>query len=229
MEHTSLSEMALRLGLAFVAGFIIGWERESHGRPAGLRTTILACVAAALAMMIPENLFAYHPRLTAAEIRLDPSRIGAGVLTGIGFLGAGTILRHERFVRGVTSAATLWFVTVLGLALGSGLYAMAGIGFVVALVTLYVLPVLAQRVESDFYSTLTVTAELDALAEAELRRRVETLGAQVLTLKLEYQIPEQMQRVRCELKLSKQQRMTLPAMILADLRGVAGLRRLTWE
>jgi len=113
--------MCLRVGLTFVTGFIVGWERESHGRPAGLRTNILACVAAAVSMIISEILFVQSAVITpTGSVRSDPARLGAGILTGIGFLGAGTILRHENFVRGITTAATLWLVTVLGPAFGSG-------------------------------------------------------------------------------------------------------------
>ena len=102
-------------------------------------------------------------------MRLDPARLGAGILTGIGFLGAGTILRHENLVRGVTTAASLWFVTVLGLAFGSGLFSLGFIGVAVALATLLVLPVFERTVASDDYATLTVTASLDALTEDELK------------------------------------------------------------
>src|SRR5438874_967575 len=120
--------MALRLSLAFAAGFIVGWERESHGRPAGLRTNILACVAAAVAMVLSEVLFIQSAAAATGSWRPDPARLGAGILTGIGFLGAGTILRHANVIRGVTTAASLWFVTVLGLAFGSGQIALGLIG-----------------------------------------------------------------------------------------------------
>src|SRR6267142_7136509 len=136
MTSLSISEIFLRLLMAFLAGFVVGWERESHGRPAGLRTNILACVAAALAMVVSELLFAQSAVSTATgSWRPDPARLGAGILTGIGFLGAGTILRHADSIRGVTTAATLWFVTVLGLAFGSGAFGVGFIGTGLALVT----------------------------------------------------------------------------------------------
>src|SRR5436305_12795187 len=103
-----LSEMGLRVGLAFAAGFLIGLERESHGRPAGLRTNILVCVGAAVSMIIAENLMAQSAASYSNAVRADPARLGAGILAGIGFLGGGTILRHDNFIRGVTTAATLW-------------------------------------------------------------------------------------------------------------------------
>src|SRR5262245_46793392 len=117
----SFSEIVLRVLAATAAGALVGLERESHGRPAGLRTTMLTCVAAAIAMVVSECLFAETATsVPGANWRPDPARLGAGILTGIGFLGAGTILRHGSMTTGVTTAASLWFVTVLGLAFGSG-------------------------------------------------------------------------------------------------------------
>src|SRR2546423_3243772 len=147
MSSLTLWEMFLRLLMAFLAGFLVGWERESHGRPAGLRTNILACVAAALAMVVSEVLFAQSATATATgSWRPDPARLGAGILTGIGFLGAGTILRHDNLIRGVTTAASLWFVTVLGLAFGSGLFVPGVIGLAIALMTLLSLPLVEKHI-----------------------------------------------------------------------------------
>jgi putative Mg2+ transporter-C (MgtC) family protein len=123
MSSITFQEVLLRVLLAFVAGIALGWERETHGRPAGLRTNILACVASAVAMILSERLFIESAAATpTGSVRADPALLGAGILTGIGFLGGGTILRHENFVHGVTTAATLWLGTVLGLAFGSGLF-----------------------------------------------------------------------------------------------------------
>src|SRR5207248_2799015 len=111
------------------------------GRPAGLRTTILTCVAAAVAMVISEMIFVQSAAATSTgNWRPDPARLGAGMLAGIGFLGAGTILRQANFVRGVTTAATLWFVTVLGMAFGGGQFVLGALGLALAIITLLVLP-----------------------------------------------------------------------------------------
>lgn len=177
--------MFLRLLMAFLAGFVVGWERESHGRPAGLRTNILACVASALAMVISEVLFTQSAAATATgSWRPDPARLGAGILTGIGFLGAGTILRHANVIRGVTTAASLWFVTVLGLALGSGEFALGYIGVGLGLLTLYVLPRFEKHIQSDWYSTLTVVANLEGINEHQLRSRIEELGPVVKAMRI---------------------------------------------
>lgn len=114
----STGEILFKLTLACILGAIVGLERESLNRPAGLRTYTLVCVGSALAMVISLDMYCqYHHYVTA-----DPGRIAAQVISGIGFLGAGTILREGSTVRGLTTAAGLWGVACIGLAVGAGLY-----------------------------------------------------------------------------------------------------------
>ena len=115
-----VSEDGVRLALAILLGGVIGLEREASEKPAGLRTNILICVGSTL-MMILSIQVAKHYAVTAA----DPGRIAQGVITGIGFLGAGTILHSRGGVTGLTTAATTWTVAGIGLALGSGFYLLA--------------------------------------------------------------------------------------------------------
>lgn len=109
-------DTALRIAMACVLGGVIGYERESANRPAGFRTHILVCVGSALVMMTGE----FITRSFAGAS--DPARIGAQVVSGVGFLGAGTILRAGFNVRGLTTAASLWAVSCVGLACGAGFY-----------------------------------------------------------------------------------------------------------
>lgn len=106
-----------RLLLAFLLGGIIGCERQHVGRPAGLRTHVLVCVGAALVQITALNFYAHNPGYSS-----DPFRMGAQVISGIGFLGAGTIIKEGASVKGLTTAATLWVVSCVGLAAGTGLY-----------------------------------------------------------------------------------------------------------
>ncbi len=226
----SIPEMFLRILLAFLAGFVVGWERESRGRPAGLRTTILTCVASAVAMLVSELLFTKTVEvLGAASVRADPARLGAGILTGIGFLGAGTILRHQDFIRGVTTAATLWFVTVLGLAFGSGQFLLGCIGTGTALVTLLALPSFEHGVRSDFYAMLTVTACLEALGEAELKQRVEARGAKVLRMRLDYDLERKQRSLACELRLKRPGALELSRQLVEELARYPGVLRVQWH
>lgn len=112
-------EIALRLFLAVFLGGLVGFERESHNRPAGFRTHILVCVGSALIMMV--SAYGFTGQI-GTGFMADPGRIAAGVVTGIGFLGAGTILQQRGSVRGLTTAATIWVVSGIGLAAGIGFY-----------------------------------------------------------------------------------------------------------
>ena len=229
MSSLSIFQICLRILASFLAALVIGAERESHGRPAGLRTTILACVAAAVAMILSEVLFAQSAAATAGgSWRPDPARLGAGILTGIGFLGAGTILRHENVIRGVTTAATLWFVTVLGLAFGSGEFSLGFIGFGLALVTLFVLPRFEQHIRTDWYATLTVTTTLDAASESELRKRIEAFGPLVKTMKFSYDLEKKQKTMICELKLKKAEVAEVSGNVIKELTRCPGMLHVRW-
>ncbi len=134
--------MTLRLVLALVVGAVVGLERERLGRPAGLRTFILVALGSCLFMLVS---------FYVAEIngRGDPGRIAAQVVTGIGFLGGGLLLRTGDTVRGLTTAAGIWAVAALGLAAGAGMYTITVVGTVLVLIVLAVL----RQVEARYFKT----------------------------------------------------------------------------
>jgi len=229
MGALTYSDMCLRLLMAFAAGAAVGWERESHGRPAGLRTNILACVASAMAMIVSEVLFVQSATSGATSSwRPDPARLGAGILTGIGFLGAGTILRHGNFVRGVTTAASLWFVTILGLAFGSGQIVLGLMGTGTALVTLLGLPAFEKFITTDWYSTITITLGLDAVAEEELRKRIELLGILVKSVRLTHDLEKKQRTIIYEVKLRKSEVFGKSQRAMAELAKVPGVVQVRW-
>jgi putative Mg2+ transporter-C (MgtC) family protein len=135
-------EVILRLLLAVLFSGLVGLEREVHGRAAGLRTHILVCVGSTLMMLTGMHLFEAY-RGTAS---VDPSRVAAQVVSGIGFLGAGTIIQIRDSIRGLTTAASLWAAAGIGLAVGSGFYVGAFSTTAIVLVVLYLL----SRVERHF-------------------------------------------------------------------------------
>lgn len=137
-------EIAFRLFLAVVLGGLIGFERESHNRPAGFRTHILVCIGAALMMMVSAYGFTSH---VASGFEADPGRIAAGVATGIGFLGAGTIFQQRGSIHGLTTAASIWIVSGVGLAVGVGFYLGAVLATGFSLVSLLVL----RRTDKSFF------------------------------------------------------------------------------
>lgn len=124
-----------KLTLAALLGGVVGIERENKQRPAGFRTHILVCVGSALVMVTSEYIFQHYQGKTT----LDPARLGAQVISGIGFLGAGTIIREGMSVKGLTTAASLWAVACIGLAAGIGFYAGAVYGTVLIYLTLFLL------------------------------------------------------------------------------------------
>jgi putative Mg2+ transporter-C (MgtC) family protein len=223
------AEMFLRLATAFLAGFIIGWERERHGRPAGLRTNILACVASAVAMVLSEILFARSDAESGSgSWRPDPARLGAGILTGIGFLGAGTILRHENVVWGVTTAASLWFVTVLGLAFGSGQLVLGFLGLGFAMVILYVLPQFEKHIESDRFAKVMVVTTLEGPSEEELQNQISALGVKVKTVHLGYDLEKKEKSFTCSLELGKNIMVERAKKLVTELIQRPGVLRVRW-
>jgi len=141
----SLGEVLLRVVLAGVLGGAIGAEREIREREAGLRTHMLVAVGAALFTLVSAYGWGDFHFSQKSGVTYDPSRIAAQIVTGIGFLGAGAIIRQGLAVRGLTTAASLWVVAAIGLAAGAGYYSGAIITTVVVLVSLWPLRIVAHR------------------------------------------------------------------------------------
>src|SRR3954470_4134882 len=134
-------EMMVRLLAALAAGALIGYERSFHGRPAGLRTHVLVCLASALLMLV--TVYEDHWVRMPGESRLDPTRMAQGIMTGIGFLGAGVIVKEGLNVRGLTTAASIWITAGIGVLAGVGLY----LPLVAAVVLVLIVLGLFRRVE----------------------------------------------------------------------------------
>jgi putative Mg2+ transporter-C (MgtC) family protein len=143
-------ESLLRLALAAVLGGLIGVERELREREAGLRTHLLVAVGSALFTIV--GAYGFHDFLESGQsvVRADPTRIAAQIVTGIGFLGAGAIIRQGFSVRGLTTAATLWVVAAVGLAAGAGYYSAAVITTALVLIALYPLRIVAYQILHRF-------------------------------------------------------------------------------
>lgn len=136
-------DMIIRLGLGFLAGAIIGLERSSRHQVAGLRTHILICTGSVLLML----LSIWIPQELSVDKTGDPGRIAAQVVSGIGFLGAGAIIRLGNNVKGLTTAASLWFIAAIGLAIGAGMFLAAAVAEVLSFITLVVL----DRIEKKMF------------------------------------------------------------------------------
>ena len=132
------SLMALRLGRAMLAGGIIGLERAMHGREAGFRTHALVCVSSSLLMVLMVYQWELVPKEFLDTIRVDPSRMAQGIMTGIGFLGAGVIIKEGLTVRGLTTAASIWMTASIGIVIGMGLFFPAMLATIITVLTLSV-------------------------------------------------------------------------------------------
>jgi len=147
----SVYEVAIRLALAVVVGGLIGYEREYKNRPAGFRTHILVCLGAAITSMIQlysvqdaTNMIIMHPELANA-MKVDIGRLGAQVITGVGFLGAGTIIHEKGSIKGLTTAASIWTVACVGLAVGLGYYTLTILSTIVVFIVLVFLKTFEAR------------------------------------------------------------------------------------
>jgi putative Mg2+ transporter-C (MgtC) family protein len=182
----SWEEALLRLALAGVFGGAIGLERELREREAGLRTHLLVSVGSALFTIVSAYGFREFLTTDGQVVRADPTRIAAQIVTGIGFLGAGAIIRQGLSIRGLTTAATLWVVAAIGMAAGAGYYSAAVITSVLVLLTLWPLRILAFKVFHRFRPhEERLLVQLGAgQSAAPLLERVESLGVRVDALEL---------------------------------------------
>jgi len=147
----------VRLLLAAVAGGLVGLEREFRGRQAGFRTNILVCLGSAIAMIVStEFARKVWPHQANVNINIDPARIAYGVMTGVGFLGAGTILHNKGTVRGLTTAAAMWCVAAIGLAAGLGMYLMTILASLLVVLALWLLDYFEDLLPKVRYRTVTV-------------------------------------------------------------------------
>jgi putative Mg2+ transporter-C (MgtC) family protein len=190
-EIPSLSwpEALLRVVVAAALGGAVGLERELRDREAGFRTHMLVSVGSALFTIV--SAFAFRDFLVegGAVVRADPTRIAAQIVTGIGFLGAGAIIRQGLSVRGLTTAATLWVVAAIGMAVGAGYYGGAVITTAVVLISLWPLRIVAHRATARFrVQTSTLVAQMPAGASpGPLIDEVERLGARVQTVEISHE------------------------------------------
>lgn len=176
-------EMCWRLVAALAAGGIIGLERSYRGRAAGFRTHALVCIASSLLMLV--TVFESHwiASIAAARIVIDPTRMAQGIMTGIGFLGAGVIVKEGLTVRGLTTAASIWITAAIGILTGIGFYFAAGLGTVLTLGTLSVFRWIEGKIPAEFYANFLVRfAREQVMPEAELRRLIAEHGFSVANM-----------------------------------------------
>ncbi len=170
------SEIAVRLLGALLAGALFGLNRTKHGHAAGLRTSILVCLAACVAMLQVNSLLPLAGRTPDSFVMNDLMRLPLGILSGMGFIGAGAIVRRDSLIAGITTAATLWYVTVLGLCFGGGQVGIAFAGTAVGIIVLSSFKLVENKMKQDHQGKLVVVSSVGGPGEDEIRAIVQNEG-----------------------------------------------------
>jgi putative Mg2+ transporter-C (MgtC) family protein len=179
------TEIALRLALTVLASIAIGYNRSEHGKAAGMRTTLLVCLAASVAMIQVNLLLPLAGRPSDSFVMNDLMRLPLGILTGVGFIGGGAILRRDNIVVGVTTAATLWLVTVIGLCLGGGQLGLGIAATVLGLFALWVMRLVEDRMPRERDARLSLELDDSVVTdEREIRHRLSAAGLVILATRV---------------------------------------------
>lgn len=220
--------IAVRLILTVLAGALLGSDRSRNGHPAGLRTVLLVTLAASVSMIQMNLLLPASGKTSSSFSVMDVMRLPLGILTGVGFIGAGAILRKGNMVLGVTTAATLWFATVVGLCLGGGQLGLGSASAIIGYLVLTAMRTLEKRFERYQPATLILITAEHAIVPHELRARLEDAKFHVRSISVAYSHEERRQRIRCELRWPTTRTSELPA-VLSELEQTKGLVQLVWR
>jgi putative Mg2+ transporter-C (MgtC) family protein len=183
MDLTQLGDVAFQMGGALVVGSLIGLERSFHGRPAGFRTHALVCLASAVLMMVTVHQWEWLGAAPLDTVRTDPTRMAQGIMTGIGFLGAGVIFKEGLTVRGLTTAASIWITAALGVLFGVGFYLPALMAAALTLGTLSLFRLVEYRMPTQYYALHVLRyARATAPSEGEVRRLIAEHGFSIANM-----------------------------------------------
>src|SRR5438876_5423414 len=181
--NDTYAAIALHLVIALAAGGIIGLERSYHGRPAGFRTHALVCLSSCMLMVLTVYQDTWFSALSLDQVSVDPTRMAQGIMTGIGFLGAGVIMKEGLSVRGLTTAASIWITAAIGILVGIGFYFPAGVATILTLGTLSVFRWIEMKMPTQFHAHFSIRFfEGQKMVERDLRQLVTSHGFSVANL-----------------------------------------------
>jgi putative Mg2+ transporter-C (MgtC) family protein len=222
-------QIALRLVLTVIAGGLLGMERSKTGHAAGLRTTLLVTLAASVAMIQMNLLMQSNGKPPDSYAVMDLMRLPLGILTGVGFIGAGAIVRKNELVAGLTTAATLWLATVIGLCLGGGQLILGSVSTVIGFIVLWGLRWFENRVERYQMAELHLSIADDGLSADDLRHRLEVERFRIQSFSVTRLISAGHKKFDIEVRWpSARGNADLPP-ILAQLERLPGLIELEWK
>jgi putative Mg2+ transporter-C (MgtC) family protein len=222
-------QVALRLALTVFAGLVIGFNRSEHGRPAGMRTTLLVCLAASLSMIQANLLMNTTGKSHDSFVVLDLMRLPLGVLSGMGFIGAGTILRKGNLVLGVTTAATLWFVTLMGLCFGGGQIGLGLAALGIGWATLWGLKYLEGLIRQDVRGMLLLTILNEIPSDEQLREQIENSGCTIVSWGVARERSSPRREIASEIQWRQPPGNAMPPPIVETLWGNVAIGDIRWQ
>lgn len=224
-------QIAVRILFATIASLLIGLNRDEKGHPAGMRTTMLVCLAACLAQLQANMLLTTSGKTMSSFSVLDLERLPLGILSGIGFIGAGVIVkRSNNLVTGVTTAATIWFVSVLGLLFGGGQLILGCAGTALAIFILWGLKHAENFIPRVQQGHLRMALDAGSPPEDELRNMILKAGCEFTRWRATYDPPGFLTALECTVRWRERpsHQPHTPAAI-EQFRALPGVRSLTWS
>lgn len=220
-------DMIIRLLLASLLGGLIGLEREVHGRPAGFRTHLLVSLGSCLFTIASIDFYRIYGNFTGTgPVGVDPARVAAQVVTGIGFLGAGAIIKERASIRGLTTAACLWVAAAVGLACGSGMYHAAIVVTVLAVASLLLLKKVENKLDRDTYVSVKVwSADLDGQM-AGIEKLIIDCRMQVMNVSIEKDVENESILLEFYVRQSSRE---LACNLVDRIGAVSGVRKVRLE
>jgi putative Mg2+ transporter-C (MgtC) family protein len=222
-------QIALRLVLTLIAGGLLGMERSKTGHAAGLRTTLLVTLAASVAMIQMNLLLQTNGKPHDSYAVMDLMRLPLGILTGVGFIGAGAIVRKSELVLGITTAATIWFSTVVGLCLGGGQLILGSVSAVIGYIILWGLRWFEKRIERYQMAELRMSLDSNSLTPQQLRARLEAEHFHIKSFSVTRLVAMDRKKFDIELRWPSAHGSAAIPPVLAELEQLPGLIELEWK
>lgn len=226
----SLTSILLRLSLATLASAAIGFNRDERSHPAGLRTIMLVCLAATFASLQTNLLLPTVGKAANSFVQIDPMRLPLGILTGIGFIGAGAIVRKDNFITGLTTAATIWVVTVLGILFGMGQLLLGSIGSLSTIFVLWLLRYVDDVLPRKRRGTLCVSVTYTPTIETEIISLLGVIGFKADRWHLAHDRSKGTTTLRCDVTWhAPGGRQPRTPRAFTELRSLPGLLTFSWD
>ncbi|MGH7779914.1 MAG: MgtC/SapB family protein [Candidatus Binataceae bacterium] len=219
----------MRLALTVVACILIGYDRSEHGKPAGMRTMLLVGLAASVAMLQVNLLLPMAGRPPGSFVMNDLMRLPLGILTGVGFIGGGAILRRDTIIVGVTTAATLWIVTVIGLCFGGGQIGLGLVATGIALFALWILKWFESGLQRESRARFSIELDASGSDEAQIRGKLHDAGLSIIASRVFLEGAAGHRRYAFELREVHQGEDRHTPAIVGELAGEPGVLTVLWH